>query len=57
MEHVQREIITLLLRRVYEGGLISESTYSRAADLVHSSMDLPAFLRAPTHANQEGDRT
>lgn len=47
MEEAQREILGVILSRLCKSGLLSESTYLRAVDLVHSSGDFPAFFRYP----------
>ena len=47
MENVQRELLSVLLEEVCMLGLISKTTYLGAADLVHSSIDLPSFFGYP----------
>ena len=47
MENAQRELLSVLLEEVCTLGLISKTTYLGAADLVHSSIDLPSFFRDP----------
>lgn len=45
MESAQRELVSVLLARLQEAGLISKTTYSKAVDLVHSSIDLPMLFQ------------
>lgn len=47
MESTQREILAVLLGRVFELGLISKFTYQRAEDLARSAPELPAFFKSP----------
>lgn len=56
MESAQRELLSVLLGRVFSLGLISKSTYSHAEDLVHSVMDFPELLRYPVCLTKEGSR-
>lgn len=44
MESAQRDMLTVLLGRVFELGLISEATYKSARNTVNSSVDLPELL-------------
>ena len=53
MESAQREIMAVLLKRVYESGLIAESTYSKTVDLVHSMIDFPEFFRYTVCSEKE----
>ena len=55
MESTQREIIAVLLKRVYESGLITESVYSKAADLVYSAIDFPEFLQYTVCSEKEAE--
>ena len=50
MEDARRELASVLLDHIRSLGLISDFTYSRAMDLVHSGADLPEFFQdlAPT---------
>lgn len=45
MESIQREILSVLLERVFASGLISKNTYMKAEDLVHSVIDIPEFVQ------------
>ena len=45
MESTQRELVSVLLDRIRSLGLISNSTYSGAMDLVHSVIDFPEFFQ------------
>ena len=53
MESTQREVISVLLERIFADGLISQSTYSKAEDLVHSVMDFPELFRYPVCLTEE----
>ncbi len=53
MESAQRELIGALLAQLQEAGLISKTTYSKAMDLVHSSIDLPRLFRYPVCLTKE----
>ncbi len=56
MESAQREVVSVLLGRVFSLGLISKSTYSHAEDLVHSVIDLPELFRYPVCLTEEANR-
>ena len=56
MESAQRELLSVLLGRVFSLGLISKSTYSHAEDLVHSVMEFPELLRYPVCLTKEASR-
>ena len=45
MESAQRELLCVLLRRLYELGLIDKSTCLGAEDLVHSGIAIPELFR------------
>ncbi len=53
MESAQRELVSVLLARLQETGLISKTTYSKAVDLVHSSIDLPMLFQYPVCLTKE----
>ena len=53
MESAQRELVSVLLDHIRSLGLISHSTYSAAADLVHSVIDFPEFFRYPVCLTKE----
>ena len=53
MEYAQRDIMTVLLKHVYEAGLIGKCTYGKAVDLVHSAMDFPEFFRYTVCSEKE----
>ena len=53
MENAQRLIVSVLLEHVFSLGLISQFTYSRAQDLVHSVMAFPELLRYPVRLAEE----
>ena len=57
MESAQRELAGVLLEHIRSLGLISDFTYSKAVDLVHSTTDFPEFFQHPVCLNQEfGER-
>lgn len=45
MESAQRELLSVLLDAVYTRGLLSQTVYLNAVDLVHSTLDIPPFFR------------
>ena len=47
MESAQRALVSVLLDHIRSLGLISNSTYDRAVDLVHSVIDFPEFFQYP----------
>ena len=53
MESAQRELVSVLLDHIRSLGLISNSAYSGAVDLVHSVIDFPAFFRYPVCLTKE----
>lgn len=56
MESARRELMSVLLGRVFALGLISKATYSKAEDLVHSVVDLPELFRYPVCLTKEARR-
>lgn len=55
MESVQRELVGVLLDHIRSLGLISNFTYSRAMDLVHSVIDFPEFFQYPVYLTKEAE--
>jgi hypothetical protein len=55
LESVQKDILTVLLGRVFALGLISESTYKSARNSLASSIDLPEILWYPVCPTGEGE--
>ena len=53
MESAQRALMSVLLGRVRARGLISQATYSKAADLVYSAAELPDLFRDPVCLTEE----
>ena len=53
MESAQRELMSVLLGRVFSLGLISKTTYFKAGDLVHSVIDLPELFGYPVCLTKE----
>ena len=47
MESAQRDMLAVLLKRVFERGLISEAAYRSARNTLASSACLPELLRYP----------
>ena len=45
MESAQRELLSVLLGDIFSRGLISETIYLKAEDLVHSVIDFPQFFQ------------
>ena len=55
MESAQRELAGVLLEHIRSLGLISDFTYSRAVDLVHSVIDFPELFQYPVCLTKEAD--
>ncbi len=55
MESAQQELVSVLLDRIRTLGLISNSTYSGAVDLVHSVIDFPDFFQYPVCLTKEAN--
>ena len=55
MESAQRELARVLLDHIRSLGLISDFTYSRAVDLVHSVIDFPELFQYPVCLTKEAD--
>ena len=53
MESAQRELVGVLLDHIRSLGLISDFTYSRAMDLVHSVIDFPELFQYPARLTKE----
>ena len=53
MESAQKELVSVLLDHIRSLGLISNSTYSGAVDLVHSVIDFPEFFQYPVCLTKE----
>lgn len=53
MESAQRELISALLEHIYSIGLLSKSTYLKAEDLVHSTLDIPELFQYPVCLTRE----
>ena len=53
MQSVQKDIMGVLLRSVLKQGLIAESVYSRAVDLLDSSIDFPECFRYTLQLEKE----
>lgn len=57
MESAKKELVSVLLDRIRSLGLISDSTCSKAVELVHSGTELPEFFRCPAVSGEGGGRT
>ena len=55
MERAQRDLLTVLLMRLREEGLLSQSICSGAMNLVHSAVDIPQLLGGPVCLTREAD--
>ena len=55
MERVQRDLLSVLLGRLREEGLLSHSICSGAVDLVYSVKDISELLRYPVCLTAEAD--
>ncbi len=55
MESAQRELARVLLDHIRSLGLISDFTYSRAVDLVHSVIDFPELFQYPVCLTKEAE--
>lgn len=55
MESAQEEIMSVLLVKLYELGLLSKSTIQAAEDMVHSAIDLPDFFGYPVCLTEEAN--
>lgn len=54
LESAQRELLTVLLNRVFEQGLISEFTYQSVRNSLASMIDFPELLQYPVCLTKEG---
>lgn len=55
MESAQRELVCVLLEHIRSLGLISDFTYSKAVDLVHSVIDFPELFQYPVCLPKEAE--
>lgn len=55
MESAQKELVKVLLEHIRSLGLISDFTYSKAVDLVHSVIDLPELFQYPVCSTKEAE--
>lgn len=55
MESAQKELVKVLLDHVRSLGLISDFTYSKAVDLVHSAIDFPELFQYPVCLTKEAE--
>lgn len=55
MESAQRELVSVLLDHIRSLGLISNSAYSGAVDLVHSVIDFPELFQYPVCLTKEAE--
>lgn len=55
MESAQRELAGVLLEHIRSLGLISDFTYSKAMDLLHSVIEFPELFQEPVCLTKEAD--
>lgn len=55
MESARRELVGVLLNHVHSLGLISDFTYFKAMDLVHSVIDFPELFQYPVCLTKEAN--
>ena len=55
MGSVQSEILQVLLKSLYDGNVLSKTTYEAANQLVQSTIDLPPFFGYPVCCLEEGE--
>ena len=55
MADVQQKILNVLLGRLMERGMISETVYDKAVNLVHSTIDFPKFVEYCVCCQEEGE--
>jgi hypothetical protein len=55
VESAHREILRVLLERLFELGLLSKSACQGAEDLVYSMIDFPDFFGDPALPRKEAD--
>ena len=55
MESAQKELVKVLLDHIRALGLISDFTYSRDVDLVHSVIDFPELFQYPVCLTKEAE--
>jgi hypothetical protein len=56
MESAQKEIMSVLLKRLFDLGYLSKHTYQGAEDLVHSMIDFPDFFGYPVRLKKEREK-
>ncbi|MEG2988683.1 MAG: hypothetical protein RR807_04680 [Oscillospiraceae bacterium] len=55
LESVQRDMMCVLLKRLFQRGLISAEAYEYAQNAVHSATGLPDFFRVAAPLTKGGD--
>lgn len=55
MESAQKELLKVLLDHIRALGMISDFTYSKAVDLVHSVIDFPELFQYPVCLTKEAE--
>lgn len=53
MESAQKEVMSVMLKRLFDRGCLSKHTYQGAEDLVHSTMDFQDFFGQPVCLTKE----
>ena len=55
MAEAQREVLQVLLKSLYDRGLLTKATYDRAVNMVNSNIDLPEFFWYPVCCQRKED--
>lgn len=55
MGDVQQEILRVLLKSLYDGNVLSKTTYESTIQLVQSTIDSPPFFGYPVCCQEEGE--
>ena len=55
MAEAQREVLQVLLKSLYDRGLLEKTTYDGAVNVVNSNIDLPEFFWYPVCCLKEDE--
>ena len=55
MAEAQREVLLVLLKSLYDRGLLMKATYDGAVSAVNSNIDLPEFFEDCVCCQKEGE--
>ena len=55
MAEAQREVLQVLLKSLYDQGLLAKATYEVAVNMVNSNIDLPEFFWYPVCCLKEDE--